>query len=139
MLYTKYEFRDLLVRFGADIIQPDVCCAGGLMECKKIAGMAEAFYVMVAPHNPMGPVANAVNVHLSATIPNFLVLEYMPDDSFPRNELVKEPLKIVDGYIELPIKPGLGIELNEDVFSKYPYKSWNRGFPRRDDGTMAFI
>ena len=72
MLYTKYEFRDLLVREAADIIQPDVCVAGGILELKKIAAMAEAFYVNVAPHNPMGPVATAVNVHLAACTPNFL-------------------------------------------------------------------
>ena len=139
MLYTKYEFRDLLVRHAADIIQPDICCAGGIMECKKIASMAEAFYVTVAPHNPMGPVATAVNVHLATAIPNFLILEYTPDDQPPRSELVKEPLKVEKGYVLIPEKPGWGIELNEEAFSKYPYRAWNRGFPRRDDGSMAFI
>src|SRR5207237_3034185 len=69
MLYTKYEFRDLLVRSAADIIQPDICCAGGLLEQRKIAAMAESFYVTVAPHNPMGPVATAVNVHFAACTP----------------------------------------------------------------------
>jgi len=139
MLYTKYEFRDLLVRQAADIIQPDVCCTGGVMECKKIAGMAEAFYVPLAPHNPMGPVATAVNVHLATAIPNFLILEYIPDDQPPRSELVKEPMKVENGYIPIPTKPGLGIELNEEAFSKYPYRPWNRGFPRHADGSMAFI
>jgi galactonate dehydratase len=139
MLYTKYEFRDLLVRHAADIIQPDICCAGGIMECKKIASMAEAFYVTVAPHNPMGPLATAINVHLATAIPNFLILEYTPDDQPPRSDLVKEPLKIENGYIPVPEKPGWGIELNEEAFSKYPYKAWNRGFPSRDDGSMAYI
>lgn len=139
MLYTKYEFRDLLVRQAADIIQPDICCAGGIMECKKIAAMAEAFYVPLAPHNPMGPVATAVNVQLATAIPNFLILEYIPDDKPPRSDLVKEPLKVENGYIPVPTKPGLGIELNEEVFSKYPYKHWNRGFPQREDGSMGFI
>jgi len=139
MLYTKYEFRDLLSRNAADIIQPDVCCAGGIMECKKISGIAEAFYVTVAPHNPMGPVATAVNVHLAASIPNFLILEYIPDDQPPRRDLVKEPMKLENGYIPVPTAPGLGIELNEEAFDKYPYKLWNRGFPHREDGSMAFI
>lgn len=139
MLYTKYEFRELLVKQAVDIIQPDVCCAGGIMECKKIAGMAEAFYVPMAPHNPLSPVATAVNVHLATAIPNFLILEYIPDDSPPRSDLVKEPMKVVNGYIPIPTKPGLGIELNEEAFSKYPYKPWNRGFPKREDGAMAFI
>ncbi|MFC1713099.1 galactonate dehydratase [Candidatus Poribacteria bacterium] len=139
MLYTKYEFRDLLVRQAADIIQPDICCTGGILECRKIAAMAEAFYVPLAPHNPMGPVATAVNVHLAASIPNFLILEYIPDDRPPRRDLVKEPMKVEDGYIPLPTKPGLGIELNKEAFAKYPYKDWNRGFPHRADGSMAFI
>lgn len=138
MLYTKYQFRDLLVREAVDIIQPDICCAGGLLECKKIAAMAESFYVNLAPHNPMGPVATAVNVHLAATCPNFLILEYIPDDSPPRRDLVKEPIKLVDGYLELPTTPGIGIELNEAAFGQYPYRSWHRTFAWRPDGSLAY-
>ena len=139
MLYTKFEFRDLLVRGAADIIQPDICCAGGLMEQKKIAAMAEAFYVTVAPHNPMGPVATAVNVHFAASTPNFLILEYLPDDSGPRRDLIDEPIKLVDGFLELPTRPGLGIDLNTDAYEKYPFKRWHRAFPIRPDGSMGFI
>lgn len=139
MLYTKYEFRDLLVRNAADIIQPDICCAGGILEMKKIAGMAEAFYVTVAPHNPMGPVATAVNVQLAAAIPNFCILEYIPDDTGPRADLLKEPLQVVDGYIPLPAKPGLGIELNEAAFEKYPPKPWRRALAYRPDGSIGYI
>lgn len=139
MLYTKYEFRDLLARGAADIIQPDVCLTGGLSEMKKIAAMAEAHYVTVAPHNPMGPVATAVNVHFAIATHNFLILEYIPDDQPPRRDLVKEPLVVRDGYIEAPIRPGLGIELNEEAFGKYPYRSWHRGFPWRPDGSLGFI
>jgi galactonate dehydratase len=139
MLYTKYEFRDLLVRGAADIIQPDVCLTGGLSEMKKIAAMAEAHYVTVAPHNPMGPVATAVNVHFAIATHNFLILEYIPDDLPPRRDLVKEPLVVKDGYIEAPTRPGLGIELNEEAFGKYPYRSWHRGFPWRPDGAIGFI
>jgi galactonate dehydratase len=138
MLYTKYQFRDLLVREAVSIIQPDICCAGGLLECKKIAAMAEAFYVQLAPHNPMGPVATATNVHLSATSPNFLILEYIPDDRPPRRDLVVEPMKLVDGYLELPTAPGLGIELNEDAFPRFPYRSWHRPFPVRPDGSLGY-
>lgn len=139
MLYTKYEFRDLLARGAADIIQPDVCLTGGLSEMKKIAAMAEAHYVTVAPHNPMGPVATAVNVHFAIATHNFLILEYIPDDQPPRRDLVKEPLVVRDGYIEAPTRPGLGIELNEEAFGKYPYRSWHRGFPWRPDGSLGFI
>ncbi|CAA9280422.1 MAG: Gluconate dehydratase [uncultured Chloroflexi bacterium] len=137
-LYTKFEFRELLAREAADIIQPDVCLMGGLMEMKKIAAMAEAHYVVVAPHNPMGPVATAVNVHFAASTPNFVVLEYNPDDSGPRREIVKEPLVVKDGYIDLPTKPGLGIELNEEAFAKYPYAPWRRTNAIRPDGSIGF-
>jgi galactonate dehydratase len=139
MLYTKFQFRDLLVRQCVDIIQPDICCAGGLLECKKIAAMAEAFYVTVAPHNPMGPVATAVNVQLAACIPNFLILEYIPDDRPGRQDLVKEPLRVVDGYIPVPDRPGLGIELNEEAFERHPYRPWRRGVPIRVDGSVGFV
>ena len=80
-LYTKFDFRQILNKQAADIIQPDICLAGGIMELKKIAGMAEAHYVKVAPHNPMGPLATMVNVHFAASTPNFLILEYHPDDA----------------------------------------------------------
>jgi galactonate dehydratase len=138
-LYTKYEFRDLLVAQAADIIQPDICIAGGFLELKKIAAMAEAFYVSVAPHNPMGPLATVINVHLAASIPNFLVLEYTPDDRSPRKDILKEPLTVKDGYIDVPEAPGWGVELNEEAIAGMPYQPWHRSFNYREDGSVAFI
>jgi galactonate dehydratase len=137
--YTKYEFREILAAQALDIVQPDICVCGGLMEMKKIAAMAEAHYVMVAPHNPMGPVATAVNVHFAASTPNFLILEYHPDDEAPRKDLVKQPMTLRDGYLELPTAPGLGIELNEEAFRRYPPRAWHRGFEYRADGSVAYI
>jgi galactonate dehydratase len=137
-LYTKHEFRDLLVREAADIIQPDIALTGGLLEMKKIAAMAEAFYVPVAPHNPLGPVANAVNVHFAASTPNFAILEYHPDDAGPRGEILEDPLVVKDGHVALPTKPGLGIELNEEAIRKYPYKPWRRTNAIRADGSIGF-
>lgn len=139
MLYTKFEFRDLLVREAADVVQPDVCVAGGILELKKIAAMAEAFYVTVAPHNPMGPVATAVNVQLAACTPNFLILEYIPDDQPPRRDLVVEPVALRDGYLEIPTKPGLGIELNLEALAGHPFRRWHRAFPIREDGSVGFV
>lgn len=139
MLYTKFEFRDLLVRDAVDIVQPDICCAGGILECKKIAALAEAFYCTVAPHNPMGPLATVINVHLAACIPNFLILEYIPDDRPIRGELLKQPLVVQDGYLPLPTGPGWGVELNEEAFERYPFRPWHRAFPIREDGSMGFI
>jgi len=137
--YTKHEFRSILAAQALDIIQPDICVCGGLLEMKKIAAMAEANYVMVAPHNPMGPVATVVNVHFAASTPNFLILEYHPDDEAPRKDLLKEPLMVKGGYLSLPDRPGLGIELNEEAFRHYPPRTWHRQFEYRADGSVAFI
>ena len=138
-VFTKFQFRDLLATGAADIIQPDVAATGGLTEMKKIAAMAEAHYVSVAPHNPLGPLASTTNVHFAATAPNFLVLEYHADDVGLRAEILHEPLKLEDGYVVLPDAPGLGVELNEEVFEKYPYRDWRRGRPTKPDGMLAFI
>ncbi|MEM7536709.1 MAG: galactonate dehydratase [Chloroflexota bacterium] len=138
MLYTRHEFRELLKLQAVDIIQPDICVTGGLWEMKKIAAMAEAHYVSVAPHNPCGPIATAVNVHFAASTQNFIVLEYHPDDQSPRRDIVDEPMKLVDGYLELPERPGLGIDLNWDVLGKYPFQPWHRPFSYREDGSLAY-
>ncbi len=137
--YTKHEFRAILHAQALDIVQPDICVCGGLLEMKKIAAMAEAHYVMVAPHNPMGPVATTVNVHFAACTPNFLDSGISPRRQRPRKDLLKEPLMVKDGYLPLPNKPGLGIELNEEAFRHYPPKPWHRGFDYRADGSVDFI
>ena len=137
--YTKHEFRDLLQAQALDIVQPDICLCGGVMEMKKIAAMAEAHYVTVAPHNPMGPLATTVNVHFAASTPNFFILEYHPDDEGARKDMLKEPLMVKDGYIPVPTKPGWGVELNEEAFRLYPAKRWKRGFEYRADGSVAYI
>ena len=137
MLYTRHEFRELLKLQAVDIIQPDICLAGGLLEMKKIAAMAEAHYVSVAPHNPCGPIATAVNVHFAASTQNFVVLEYKADEG-ARRDIVDEPMKLVDGYLEIPDKPGLGIDLNEEALAHYPFRSWHRPFPWRTDGALEY-
>ena len=137
--YTKFEFQPILQAQALDIIQPDICLCGGVLEMKKIAAMAEAHYVVVAPHNPMGPVANVVNTHFAASTPNFLILEYTPDDAPPRRDLVREAPVVRGGYLPIPEKPGWGIELNEEAFRHYPPKPWRRGFGFRADGSVDFI
>ncbi|MGA2269436.1 MAG: galactonate dehydratase [Bryobacteraceae bacterium] len=138
-LYTKFDFREILAKQAADIVQPDICLAGGIMELKKIAGMAEAHYVVVAPHNPMGPLATIVNVHFAASTPNFLILEYHPDDEAPRKDLIKDPILVKNGYLPIPDKPGWGYEVNEEAFKHYPPKPWHREFAFRADGAPDFI
>ncbi len=137
--YTKYEFRDLINIQALDIVQPDVCACGGIMELKKIAAMAEAQYIMVAPHNPMSPLAAAVNVHFAASTPNFLILEYRAPVEGAYKDVLKEPLMVSDGYLDIPNKPGWGVELNEEAFKHMPSKPWKRNTQFRADGSVAFI
>ncbi|MGQ9633265.1 MAG: galactonate dehydratase [Bryobacteraceae bacterium] len=139
-LYTKFEFRRLLATEAADIVQPDICLAGGVLEQKKIAAIAEAHYVKVAPHNPLGPLATLVNVHFAASTPNFLILEYQPDDRSPRRDLIKgDPILVKDGYLPVPDKPGWGYEMDEEAFKRMPGKPWHRGFAFAADGAPDFI
>ena len=136
-LFTKFEFRDLLANQAADIIQPDICIVGGLWEMKKIAAMAEAEYVMVAPHNPCGPIANAVNFHFALSTQNFLILEYRPDDVAHRRDIVDEPMPLKDGYLYPTDRPGLGVDINLDAIKDYAYNVWHRPFLWRVDGSFG--
>ena len=138
MLYTKYEFRDVIAEEAADILQPDLLLCGGLMESKKIAAMAEAEYLTIAPHSPLGPVSTAVSTHFAASTPNFIILEYRDDSQGPMRNLILEPMKRNGGYLELPQDPGLGIELNEKAFAGNPLKKWHRPFVIEPDGNIAY-
>ena len=121
-LFTRWGYRDLIERQLADVIQPDICHCGGISEIRRIAAMAETYYIRVAPHNPNGPVATAASIQLAAAIPNFSILEYA--GARPWFERVqKKPLKLADGYFELPTEPGLGIDLDEDVIADRPYEA----------------
>lgn len=121
-LYTRYDYNAMFDKMCADYIQPDVSHAGGIMELKKIASIAEARYIPFAPHNPSGPVANAATLQLAACCPNFYILEIMYSDVDYRKDITTEKLEYKDGYISVPDKPGLGIELNEEECLKHPYK-----------------
>ena len=121
-LYSLKDFKDLFEMRAADYIQPDVSHAGGIMELKKIAAMAETYYIPFAPHNPSGPVANAATLQLAACCPNFSILEIMYSDVTWRADVTNESLEYADGYITIPDKPGLGIEINEEECLKHPYQ-----------------
>lgn len=108
-LFTRWGFREVLEKQAAAVLQPDLCHCGGIFEARKIAAMAEAYYVAVAPHNPLGPISLAAGLQLDACTPNFLAQEQVNlGDGY-----IKSPFKISNGYIELPTGPGLGIELDE--------------------------
>lgn len=119
--YSRYGFLDLLEHQAAHVIQPDITYAGGFLETKKIAAMAEAYYVSVAPHNCDGPLKTIAAIHLAANIPNFLILETFQDYDVPwRADLASGIPQVVDGYLEVPSKPGWGIEVNESAIAAHP-------------------
>lgn len=120
-LVTRHQFREVLEKQAAHVIQPDLCHCGGLLEAKKIAAMAEAYYVGVAPHNPLGPVANAAALHFALSTPNFLIQEDMLTDVPWRWEVVESALRTERGYWLPTEEPGLGIRVNEREAAKHPY------------------
>lgn len=124
-LYTLKSYKDLFELRAADYIQPDISHAGGIMELKKIAAVSDAYYIPFAPHNPSGPVANAATLQLAACCPNFSILEIMFSDVPWRKDVTNELLEYQDGLIQIPSKPGLGIEINEDECMKHPYQMHN--------------
>lgn len=121
-LFSRAEYLDYLRMECADIWQPDVSHAGGIMEVKKIAAIAEAHYIALCPHNPSGPVANAATLQLAACIPNFHLLETMANDVPWRKDISDEYVEFKDGLMSIGSKPGLGIELNESEIAKHPYE-----------------
>lgn len=135
-LYTLKSFKDLLHTRTVDFIQPDISHAGGLMELKKIAALAEANYIAFAPHNPSGPIANAATMQLAACCENFSILEIMYDDVEHRRNITDENLKYENGRLEISDRPGLGIELNEEECAKHPYQPHNL---RHYEGTLTDI
>jgi 2-dehydro-3-deoxyphosphogalactonate aldolase len=121
-LTTKYEFARVLALGAASILQMALGRVGGLLEAKKIAGMAEAHYAQIAPHLYCGPVEGAANAQLAACTPNFLILESIQTWGGFHAEVLKTPMRWEDGYVIPPETPGLGIELDEEVCAAHPYE-----------------
>ena len=127
-LYTKMEFRDVFEKRAADIINPDVCNCGGILELREIAAMAEPYHVAVSPHN-----YNSTTVGLASTLqatvgmPNFLITEYFINFESVGNEIAQNPIRVEAGYIPVSDAPGLGIDLNEEALSHRPFQD----FPAR--------
>jgi galactonate dehydratase len=132
-VFTKWGFREVLEKKAATILQPDLCQAGGITEVRLIAGMAEAYYAAIAPHNPLGPISLAAGVQLAASIPNFLCQEQV---SLGEGYL-KKPFVLHQGYLDLPTGPGLGIELDENALADKIHHDWkHREEYDRDDGSV---
>jgi len=122
-LATRNEFREHLEKRACAVIQPNVCYCGGISEVRRIAAMAESSLVSVAPHNPNGPIGTMVSVHLALAVPNFLILEQVRGDVPWRGEMVDQPLETEDGYVSPPTRPGIGVELIEEVAAAHPGRS----------------
>jgi galactonate dehydratase len=129
-VFTKWGFREVLEKRAATILQPDLCHAGGITEVRLIAGMAEAYYASIAPHNPLGPISLAAGVQLAASIPNFLCQEQVSLGA----GYLKKPFVVRDGYLDLPTAPGLGIELDEDALADKIGHDWRSPVPGPGDG-----
>ena len=121
-LYGRFEYLDFLRMECADFWQPDVSHAGGIMEVKKIAAIAEAHHIPVCPHNPSGPVANAATLQLAACVQNFYLLETMATDIPWRGEISNEKVRFENGEMFVPTSAGLGIDINEEAIARYPYQ-----------------
>ncbi len=133
-VFTKWGFREVLEKQAATILQPDLCHAGGITEVRLIAGMAEAYYAAVAPHNPLGPISLAAGIQLAASIPNFLCQEQR---SLGEGYL-KQPFVVRDGYVDVPTAPGLGIELDEQAVAAKVGHEWKSTESYdEDDGSVV--
>ena len=120
-LTSKYEFARVLQNGAASILQMALGRVGGLLEAKKIAAMAEAYYAQIAPHLYCGPIEGAANVQIGACTPNFLILESIQDWSGFHAEILRKPMRWEAGFVIPPEEPGLGVELNESVAEANPY------------------
>jgi len=113
--YTRFGFRELIQAQAADIVSPDLAKAGGLLEGRRIADLADMYYIPLAPHNICGPIGTYAACHVCAAVPNFLALEFHHLDKKFWDEMVVEGPLIQEGYIEVSQRPGLGLTLNEEI------------------------
>ena len=124
-LYTKHDFREVLEKRAADILNPNVGSCGGILSLLEIASMADMHYVKIAPHNfNSTTVALAATIQVAAMIPNFLIAEYFVSFTEMGNKISINPFSVEEGHIKLPVTPGLGIEINESVLSEYTFKEF---------------
>ena len=136
-LLTRMDFLPLLRDGLIDVAQPDVCHAGGITELRKISVLCDTYGVMMAPHNPLGPVATMVNIHLALSTPNFLIQEVMRADVAWRQEVFTTSPEFKDGYISAPQTIGIGIEINQLEASKHPYIPVSPTQWFHEDGSVA--
>lgn len=134
---TKWDYTDLLARQIVKMIQPDIVQAGGILELKKIAAMAEAHYVGFQPHNPYGPFCTIASLHIDACTPNFMIQEGGIHPWFQDATIGDFPVQ-KDGYLPLPTAPGLGVAMNEEWLAANPWRTDAAPW-RAPDGTVASL
>ena len=135
-LYSKWMFREVVEKQAAAVLQPDLGHAGGILEVKKIATLGELYYCSLAPHNPRGPGVTMASLHVAACTPNFLIQEIVYDDPM-RDQMMVEPWKVTDGYVDLPRAPGLGLRFDDAWLTKYAFRPKDSRHPALKDGTPA--
>jgi galactonate dehydratase len=136
-LFTRWGFREVLKHQSAALWQPDLAHCGGIFEARVIAAMAEINYAGLAPHNPLGPINTMASAQLAMAIPNFVALEYLYDRPGYAHGLVDTPLPIRDGWLSMPDRPGLGVELDEDACRAHPYRPTDQPGWWHEDGAVA--
>jgi galactonate dehydratase len=144
-LFSRWDYKKVFELNKVDIIQPDLSHAGGISEVKKIAAMAEAYDVAVAPHSPLGPINLAASLQIDAVTPNIFIQEqslgihYNQGSDLLDYLVNKEVFKYKDGFAEIPDKPGLGIEIDEELVQAEAKEShsWQNPVWRNQDGTIA--
>lgn len=118
--YTRYGIRDLLEKHVCDVIMPDITRCGGPSEMKRMATMAEAYNVLIAPHNPNGPLSTLASGHVCAAIPNFFKQEFIFNDVPWRDQVIDHPIDVQNGQLILSDRPGLGVDLVDEVMEAHP-------------------
>jgi galactonate dehydratase len=137
-LFTKYGFAELCQRHLVDYVQPDVCHAGGILELKKIGVLAETHRLEMAPHNPQSEVSTLASLHVDASTPACTIQEYHPrPDQWLKDLFYGGAVQVKAGHAELPDRPGLGVDLDEKVAAKHPYKPATRPNLVFPDGAVA--
>ena len=136
---STHQFAELLAHDAVHILQPEPLSLGGIWRTRQVAAMADAHYAVVAPHNAQGPVCGAISTQLGACIPNFMVLETFEEFNEPwTRQLVDHPLEVIDGFVEVSDRPGLGIDLDWERLDAHPYEPqhwlplFGEGWERRE-------
>ncbi len=118
--YTRFGLRPVLEQHICEVVMPDITRCGGPSEMRRIASMAESYGVLIAPHNPNGPLSTLASAHVCAAIPNFFRCEFMLNDVSWRDEVIDHPLEVENGYLNLSDRPGLGVDLVEEEMERRP-------------------